>query len=213
MLPWLEGFCTAWSYWQGCLTGYAVLLAVPGHIHRSGMDGNVLFDTLRTLRRGSHRVASPLARHIRCTLDKIDIEVAIAAIGNVDNHAVTPPICRTSAASNHDDTLAALLVVLPGSCCAKTCRIRDNAVFSAVANSALLAHADAGSARNTISVPWGKAASSDRIRCRSRRAKRWRITALPTVRPMIRPSRAAGELVTSRCQCRTRRGSWGFSTL
>jgi len=65
---------------------------------------------------------------------------------------------------------------------------RRNAPSRSSPNAALLAPADAGSARTTTSAPAGRAANRSRMRCRSRRCTRCRTTEPPTVRPTTKPT-------------------------
>ncbi len=70
-------------------------------------------------------------------------------------------------------------------------------------SAALLAPADAGNARTTTSTPAGSFANRDRIRCRSRRCTRWRITEPPTGRPTTKPTRGGTSTAVGRARCTT----------
>jgi hypothetical protein len=65
---------------------------------------------------------------------------------------------------------------------------RRNAPSRSSPSAALLAPADAGSARTTTSAPAGRVANRRRMRCRSRRCTRCRTTEPPTVRPTTKPT-------------------------
>ncbi len=65
---------------------------------------------------------------------------------------------------------------------------RRNAPSRSSPSAALLAPADAGSARTTTSAPAGRAATRCRMRCRSRRCTRCRTTEPPTVRATTKPT-------------------------
>jgi hypothetical protein len=65
---------------------------------------------------------------------------------------------------------------------------RRSATSSSSPRAALLAPADAGSARTTTSACAGNAASRARIKCRSRRCTRCRTTEPPTLRPTTKPT-------------------------
>jgi len=66
---------------------------------------------------------------------------------------------------------------------------RRSAASRSLPKAALLAAADAGSARTTTSAPAGKTANRRCIRWRSRRCTRCRTTEPPTVRPTTKPTR------------------------
>lgn len=71
---------------------------------------------------------------------------------------------------------------------------------------ALVAPADAGSARTTTNAPNGNDANRARIRCRSRRCTRCRTTEPPTVRPTTKPTRGGDPPAStslSRARCTT----------
>lgn len=70
-------------------------------------------------------------------------------------------------------------------------------------SAALVAPADAGSARTTTRAPVGSAANRDRMRCRSRRCTRWRTTDPPTPRPTTKPT-FAPSAAPERVRCTTR---------
>lgn len=65
---------------------------------------------------------------------------------------------------------------------------RCSATSRSSPSAALVAPADAGSARTTTSAPAGSAANRGRMRCRSRRCTRWRATDPPTLRPTTNPT-------------------------
>lgn len=70
-------------------------------------------------------------------------------------------------------------------------------------SAALLAPAEAGSARTTTSAPPGSSGSRPRIRWRNRRCTRCRTTAPPTVRPTTKPTRDAASASSQRARCTT----------
>ncbi len=73
---------------------------------------------------------------------------------------------------------------------------RRNAPSRSSPRAALLAPADAGSARTTTSDPAGRVTNRDRMRCRNRRATRCRTTDPPTVRPTTNPTFGPSSEVT-----------------
>ncbi len=83
---------------------------------------------------------------------------------------------------------------------------RRNAPSRSSPSAALLAPADAGSARTTTSAPAGRAVNRRRMRCRSRRCTRCRITEPPTVRPTTKPTCTGGGTASpalARARCTT----------
>ena len=85
---------------------------------------------------------------------------------------------------------------------------RCSATSRSSPNVAVVAPADAGSARTTTSASAGSTANRDRMRCRSRRCTRCRTTEPPTLRPTTNPTfgatRVGPSTASARAMCTTR---------